>query len=254
MHKPNRLNRLVLIVALFAPSTLPAQTKKPAATANVPFVGCKSDGQQGPQDAPAGTAKAVHLAPELAQQLAYYQAGEGPGVLAPRGWNCFSTYGSNGSTLYVVPGQIDSKFVFLDNWKGFDGPAIQLSLSVGDTSGRFEVAEVIARVFPAYRSFVRHVIAEGIEPANSFPFGPYPNDKLTYRSNKIVEYQTPANADGLGTNSMLLKDASPILGVAILAGADTDLFHLTSRLPPNLANAAPAIIHQVERDTAQSER
>lgn len=254
MHEPNRLNCLILTIALCVSFTLPAQTKKPVASVSVPFVGCKSDGQQGPQDAPAGTTKTVRLAPELAQQLAYYKAEEGPGVLAPRGWNCISTYGSNGSTLYIVPGQIDSKLVFSDSWKGLNGPAIQLSLSVGDTSGRFEVAEVIARVFPAYSSFVRQVIAEGIEPASSFPFGPYPGDKLTYRSNKVVEYKTPPNSDGLGTSSMLLKDASPISGVAILVGADNYLYHLSSRLPPKLAAVAAAITRQVERDVAKSGR
>jgi hypothetical protein len=88
----------------------------------------------------------------------------------------------------------------------------------------------------------------------SHPFGPYPNDKLLYKSNEIVEYQTPAGRDGLGTKSRLPKNSDPISGVAILAGADTDLFQLSSRLPPNLAGLTPTIIRQVERDAVQSER
>ena len=40
-------------------------------------------------------------------------------------------------------------------------PAIQLSYSIGDTSGRFEVARIVARVFPKYQGYVQHVIAEG---------------------------------------------------------------------------------------------
>ena len=257
MHEPNRLNCPILTIALFVSFTLSPQTKKPATPrpiAQVPFVGCKSDGQVGPQDAPTGTSKAVHLAPELAQQLAYYQAGEGPGVLAPRGWNCFGTYGSNGSSLFVAPEPINSETVFSDNWKGFGGPAIQLSLSDGGTSGRFEVAEIIARVFPAYKLFARHVIAEGIEPASLFPFGAYPKDKLTYKSSKAVEYQTPPNTDGLGTRSRLQKNAAPISGVAILEGVDTNLIDLSLRLPPDLASITPAITQQVERDAAQLDR
>jgi hypothetical protein len=254
MREPNRLNCPILTIALFVSFTLPAQTKKPAAAVTVPFVGCKSDGQQGPQDAPAGTSKAVPISPELAQQLAYYRAGEGPGVLAPRGWNCFGTYGSSGSSLFVAPEPINSETVFSDNWKGFGGPAIQLSLSDGGTSGRFEVAEIIARVFPAYKSFASHVIAEGIEPSSSFPFGPYPGDKLTYKSNKTVEYQTRPNTDGLGTRSRLQKNTAAISGVAILEGADTNLIQLSSRLPPDLASITPAIIQQVERDAAQQDR
>jgi hypothetical protein len=257
MREPNCVSYLVLTFALCASAPF-AQTKKPATppkpSAQVPFVGCKSDGQVGPLDAPSGTTKAVSVSPELAQQLAYYKAEDGPGVLAPRGWNCFSTYGSSGSSLYVVPGPIDSNLVFSDNWKGFDGPAIQVSVSEGGTSGRFEVAETIARVFPAYRSFVSHVIAEGIEPATSFTFGPYPKDKLTYKGTKVVEYQTPPNTDGLGTNSMLVKDASPISGVAILEGVDINLIQLSSRLPPDSDNGASAIIQQVERDAAQLDR
>jgi hypothetical protein len=42
---------------------------------------------------------------DMAISLAYYSHHEssGSGVLAPRGWDCFGTYGSGGSTLYVVP-------------------------------------------------------------------------------------------------------------------------------------------------------
>jgi hypothetical protein len=183
----------------------------------------------------------------LAGQLAYYEAEDGPGVLAPRGWNCFEAYGSNGGSLLVAPQPINSELVFSDNWKGFDGPAVQLSVDSGGTSGRFEVAEIIARVFPAYKAFVTRVIAEGIEPASSFPFGPYPKDKLIYKSNKIVEYQTPPNTDGLGTKSRLQKNSIPISGVAILEGADTNLIQLSARLPLDLADLTPTIIQQVER-------
>ncbi len=35
----------------------------------------------------------------VAARLAYYKAKNGFGILGPRGWHCFSTYGSNGSTL-----------------------------------------------------------------------------------------------------------------------------------------------------------
>ena len=86
------------------------------------------------------------------------------------------------------------------DWKGFTGSAIEIAVSSGGTSGRFEVAKVIARVFPAYKQFAQNVIAEGIEPASDFPSGPYSNDKLTYRAKNIVEFETPANTAGLGTD------------------------------------------------------
>jgi hypothetical protein len=241
-----------------AQSSLFAQVKAPAASPRraamrVPFVGCKSDGQMGPAEAPAGKNKIVRLPAEAAQRLAYYNFKQGFGVLAPRGWYCFGTYGSGGHTLYVSPHPIDTARLFSGNWDGFAGPAIEVSHEYGDTSGRFGVASTIARVFPAHREFVRDVIKEGIEPASSFPFGPYPKDKLTYKSKEIVEYETPAQTEGLGTKSWLQKNADPISGVAILLGQTPDLLQLAARLPPEFADLTSPIIQQVERDAAQTQ-
>ena len=225
-------------------------SNEPSAVVNVPFVGCKSDGQVGSLKAPSGRSKAVSISKEESQRLAYYKAGNGLGVLAPRGWYCFGTYGSSGETLYVSPQPINSSDLFSSGWKGFSGPVIQFSQSIGDTSGRFEVAETIARVFPAHREFVQDVIAEGIEPARSFPFGPFPTDKLNYRSKEIVEYETPANAKGLGTASRLLSNARPIKGVAILTGETPDLVFLAIRPSPNQDDLSSSIIHAVEREAS----
>lgn len=228
-----------------------APAAKPAASAavTVPFVGCASDGQAGPLAAPTGPSLAVQIPAAMAQRMAYYKAEYGPGVLAPRSWHCFSTYGSNGANLFVSPDPIDSKTVLLsDDWKGFAGNAVQMSDMSGGTSGRFEVAKVIARVFPAYKAFAQNVIAEGIEPASDFPFGPYPGDKLTYRGKSVVEFDTPANTQGLGTNSRLQANASPIDGVAIIAGADTDLVQLSARLPANDTDLIPAMVGETEKE------
>jgi len=93
--------------------------------------------------------------------------------------------------------------MFSTDWKGFAGPVIQISVVDGGTSGRFQVAKGIARVFPDRRQFVRKVVAEGIEQVSSFPAGPYPQDKMTYRSNSVVEFETPTSTAGLGTASRL---------------------------------------------------
>ncbi len=214
----------------------------------VPFVGCASDGQAGPQAVPTGPSKAVAISAAAAQRLAWYKAQYGPGVLAPRGWHCFSTYGSNGSSLFVSPDAIDSKAMFSLDWKGFAGQVIQISIAEGGTSGRFEVAKVIARVFPAYKKFAQNVIAEGIEPASDFPFGPYASDKLTDRGKNIVEFETPANTAGLGTDSRLEANASPIDGVAIITGTDTGLIQLSARVSAKDRDLIPLILKQVERD------
>lgn len=244
-----KISILPLAVALSAFVSY-AQVTASGAPANspVPFVGCKSDGQTGPVDAPDGPGPSVDASGAEAHQLAYYKAEDGFGVLGPRGWYCFGTYGSNGSSLYVSPTHISGAEMFSDNWKGFTGPAIQISTMNGGTSGRFQVAKVIARVFKAHMDFVDRVIAEGIEPASNFSRGPFPGDKLVYRSKEVVEFVTGANTDGLGTQSRLLKNGDPISGVAILLGEEPNLVQLSVRLPANLQNLASAIVKQVEQE------
>lgn len=222
------------------------------ASTNVPFVGCRSDGQVGPQNAPTGKPKTINGSPQLAQRLAYYEASDGLGVLAPRGWYCFETYGSDGSNLYVTPTPLNTTDLFSDRWKGISGYGIQLSQSTGNTSGRFAVAQIIARVFPAHWDFVRRVIAEGVEPATSFPYGPYPADRLIYKNKETVEYVTPPNTEGLGTRSFLIKDDNPIGGVAVLTGEDLSLTHLSARLAPEMSNLLPVITRPVEQEGSQS--
>jgi hypothetical protein len=150
--------------------------------------------------------------------------------------------------LYISPQPIDTEGVFSGKWSGFTGPVIELSTSFGGTSGRFGVAFIIARVFPAHRAFVRKVVKENYEPTNSFQFGPYPKDKLVYKSKVLVEFETPPETDGLGTTSRLKKNAGPISGVAILVGQTPDLVHLSVRLPSELRELSPAIIQNLERD------
>ena len=242
---------LALTVGAQYSSPAHASTFEPSARkigASVPFIGCRGTGQAGPTSAPNGKRVFLPITAEAAHQLAYYKAAEGAGVLAPRGWFCSCVYGSNGYVLYVSPQQIITAQLYSTTWNGFTGPVIEIAGESGDTSGRFGVARAIARVFPAHRAFVEKVIKEGMEPASSFPFGPYPKDKLVYRSNEIVEYETPANTDGLGTNPKLKKNANSINGVAILTGQTPDLLLLSVRLSPNQDDLKSTIIQQVERE------
>jgi hypothetical protein len=224
----------------------PVARSKDAVT-HVPVVECRSDGQLGPFKPASGQSKTTTVAipAEAARSLAYYKAQIG--VLAPRGWHCFGTYGSNGTTLYVSPNPINSADLLSTAWEGFAGPVVQISREYGDTSGRFGVAKTIARVFPARKAFVEKVIAEGIEPASSFTYGPYPTDTLTYQRENVVEFITPAQKDGLGTTSRLQKSNSPISGVAILFGEEPVLLRLWVRLPSENSNLTRSIIHETER-------
>jgi hypothetical protein len=245
--------RLLLVAAVYAiPVLAQAAPNRPREQANfviVPFVGCKSEGQVGPRGAPKGDARRVAIPVEATKRLAYYQAENGGGVLAPRGWNCFGTYGSNGSNLYVSPDPISSQDLFSSKWRGFGGAAIQISEISGETSGRFGVAQIIARVFPTHMEFVRNVIAEGIEPASSFPSGPYPQDQLKYISREVVEFTTPANAEGLGTHSHLLAGSDPVKGVVLLDPEESGLTQLCVRMPKDMIDLVPVVTKQLERES-----
>jgi hypothetical protein len=214
---------------------------------SVPFVGCRSDGQTGPLKAPSGKNPVLPIGRALAQRLAYYSSAEGFGVLAPRGWNCFGTYGSGGQHVYVSPEPIDVKMLFSDKWDGFLGAAVQLDYRYGGTSGRFAVAEIIARVFPEYKAFAIGVMKE-LTPPDRFSFGPYPNDALTYKGKTVLEYSTPPHADGLGTRSSLKKNDSPVEGAVMLVERTPDLMQLSVRLPRDMAELSATIIRQVERE------
>jgi hypothetical protein len=259
MLKTMTIKTTTLLAFVCAASSLMFSQAQPLRTAAgsvvaVPFVGCPADGQVGPVDPPKGTTQLVHIPKEAAQQLAFYKAEQGFGVLAPRGWHCFETYGSSGRSLFVSPQSIDAKILFSDNWKAFIGPVVQLSAEDGGTSGRFAVARIIARVFPTNRSFVRKVISEGIEPASNFPSGPYPNDKIVYKSNDLVEYQTLPQTEGLGTQSRLLKNIEPISGMAMLVGlvkeGEPSLLFLAVRLPSEMTSLSSAIVQQTEYEGA----
>ena len=66
------------------------------------------------------------LDPALAAKVAWYSAGAG-GVLGPKGWYCFGTYGSDGTILFLAPTQIRSADVLADAWRrSRAGPGIEL--------------------------------------------------------------------------------------------------------------------------------
>ncbi len=168
-----------LFIAICTPCLVSAQMK-------VPFVGCVSDGQVGPQEAPKGEPVAVRISADAAKQLAYYKAGTGDfGVLGPRCWYCFGLYGSGGDSLFLSPQPLTSRDLFSSNWRGLTGIRHAVSHSLGGTSGRSVVAAAIARVFPSHRNFVDGIVASDLARKSDFHFGPYPADKLTYKSKEM---------------------------------------------------------------------
>ena len=243
MRTASRNLTLFAALAVSACAAWPAA----AATPTVPFVGCAGDGQTGPVAAPKGAAKAVAIDAAAAKELAYYATDQDLdlGALAPKGWKCFFVYGSSGATLAIAATDPSKA---LKNGTPLDD-AVVLTYQDGGTSGRFGVARYAARLFPQlYQAFIAGVIAEGIEPKENFPAGPYPADKLTYKTQRLVEFVTPANGDGLGSANLLKKNAAPISGMAKIVDSDDgpQLYLLSVRLPANQAALASAIVSQAE--------
>ena len=216
-------------IALAAPA-------KPPEVVGVPTIACPSDGQQGPQPAPEPRGPVAYVREDAAANLAFY-ASEGLGVLAPRGWHCLELSGSNGTILIVTP----ERHTFEDA-HDLQGPAVQLSYSFGGTSGRFEVAAAIARLFPEHIDFANRVFAEGIvDPP--VPSGPFSDDALQRLNANAVRFTTPAGRTGLGTVSRFVPDADPIHGLVVLMESEEpDLLQVSIRLSGRQADLVPVII------------
>jgi hypothetical protein len=191
------------------------------------------------------------IRPREAQALAYYKSADGIGILAPRGWHCEGVSGSGGYALYLSPKPIHHD---AGGWKGLDGPAIEVNHITSGASGRYEIAEIMARVFPAYRQSGRKLLREMDLTA---PSGPFPKDTLVYRGKKMLEYTTPAHTEGLGNfHSWLGKNGLPIRGAAVIVGGEDgpDVVLLSVRVPSSLTSVVPVIVGEFQRETNRSSR
>jgi hypothetical protein len=241
---------LAFVATALMASSQPNPANQRGAAVSVPFVGCKSFGQIERLEAPKGTSRAVPIKSTDALVLAYYRSADGIGILAPRGWYCEGASGSGGYSLFLSPKPIQNRG---SGWEGLDGPAIEVNHMTSGASGAYEIAEVMARVFPAYRAFASRVFQF---MDLQIPASPYPKDTLTHRGQKIVEYNTPAQTDGLGNfHSWLRKNDLPISGAAIITGDPPnvrdgpDLVLLSLRMPPSLTGVIRVIVGQFESDT-----
>lgn len=211
--------------------------------ANVPYAGCSSDGQLGPQSPPKQSKPTPRAPIAIASRLTYY-ASINNGVLGPRGWHCFSLYGSSGTTVLVSPEPIDPKRA-LDTHFKLRGDGIEFGYLLSGTSGRFEVAQVSAAFFPSERDFVAGVAKE--EKDIGIPFDlsgkAFRNDRILNRTEKSVRLRTPAGKQGWGTRGRMAANRSPIEGLAALVvdGGETDLIELNIRLPRKDLDLVPVI-------------
>jgi hypothetical protein len=218
-----------------------------AEIANVHTVGCAQDGQvdfQLPPRLPDTIPVKVPVG--TASSLSFYSAHEqlDTGVIAPKGWSCFGVYGSSGSTLYVTPIEIEGPI--LDRAKRIGrSPAVVSKYVIGDTSGRFTVARMAARLFPQTRSFVESVLSKGLVDTKDFAFEIVSSDTIDRLSDSAITFSTPSGKQGLGTELLESAGDQAISGLVLLdqyAPNGFNLEHLAVRLSAHDGPLASAII------------
>jgi hypothetical protein len=184
----------------------------------------------------------VLLDQRTAAQLSYYHDAVLPGVYAPKGWHCTVWDGSNGRILLVTPQHLAAPYFPLPV---ITGPAVMIQTTQGESYGRFHVAIVAAELFPVVgREFIKNVRQEHLISDSSFDAEHYPDDRLQYLSDRFVQYTTPPNRSGLGTEGILDMSDLPVRGLTIL-NPHTEVISLTEvrvRLSSELNPVAEAIL------------
>jgi hypothetical protein len=208
----------------------------------VPAVACPASDEIGLARLLPGESMPAPVQKDLAEQLAYYQAEGSAGVFAPKGWSCRAWSGSSGSTLLVTPKRIEPPYFPLPT---ITGGAVVIQSSDTSSSGRFHAAIVAAQLFPLLgRELIARVRQEHLISDSSFDLERYPDDQLSYLSDRLVEYSTPANRTGLGTEGLLETANLPVRGLTVLnPESETNaLTEVRVRLPAALNAEAEAIV------------
>jgi hypothetical protein len=216
----------------------------------VPMAACPENEQSGATHTQPAQTMPADVSPAIAAQLAYYRAEGAAGEYAPQRWSCRGWTGSNGTILVVTPKALGPPYFPLP---AISGPAIMIQSSPRETSGRFHVAIVAAQLFPLVgAAFIAQVRAERLIPDGSLVAERDSDDELQYLSDRFVQYTTPANHSGLGTQGMLDVSNLPIRGLTILSLEDAAdaLTEVRIRLPPNL-NPLAAVLLQLETACVQ---
>ena len=184
-----------------------------------------------------------------ARALAWYVA-ENEAILAPRGWQCFEVYGSNGGTLVVAPQPLSFNRI-LGEGATLRGPVVLSTYTFGGTSGRWAVVEMIARYFPGHHAFIQEVRDMGFD-LGTLPTGPHRGDRIVSRTPTEIRLITPPGRRGEGTSFRLTPNHEPVESLIILHPAsDMDASTVTIRLPRALAGLSPAILQQARRTASR---
>jgi hypothetical protein len=213
-----------------------------AGNPRVPEILCPTTAEAESAQSRLPESMAAPVSAELAAQLVYYRPGHGTGVFGPKSWFCRAWSGSSGDMILVTPKPVPPPFVPLPE---VTGPAVLLQITDGTDVGRFHLALVAKRLFPLLgQDIIDQVREEHLIPDTEFKEEPYPDDRLQYLSDRLLEYTTPAHASGLGTDSLFQASELPIAGVTMLKPENLPaaLIELRLRLPASLQAVGDAIL------------
>ena len=172
------------------------------ASSTIPFVGCPGTDMEGPIDPPSGQPITVDMPAAAAAKLALY-VGHGLGFLAPRGWKCGGDWGSAIGSLWASPQTGDTD----------TGPVIVMMAGSAETEpGVSFVRRYCSQYFQKICSksdFLKSAQQQGslIEGESLVPR--FDTDTLNYTSDSQLQYRTPADHRGLGTEILNATRYSP---------------------------------------------
>jgi len=204
----------------------------------VPTVPCPASSMTGDASIPSLAPQVVlQIPPELSTSVAYYKGILPHGILGPRGWTCKQYDGSSGTTFLLAP---TGDGVQLG--ERYEGPQVSLSFANGETSGRYEVADVSSVLFPSVADFVDSVRGESPSDSNAVDFK---HDTYNYLSPTVVVFRTPPNVVGVGTRGTVPSNLA-VTGIAYLSNTKGEpcLTLLQIRLDDKSHNLAHAILRQ----------
>ena len=223
-----------------------AVSDAPKNLVSVPYIGCATSSMTGERTAaPQGSEAWLLMDAGTAQQLAYYTSDDATVIIGPRDWSCQASLGSAGSRLSASPvGDVPASSDEETDTRIADG--VYWAFSTGQTSGRFAVADAIARFFPERHSYVRSVVAEGLVPLSSFPNGPGEGVSIVRKSSDYVVYRETATSDQEGDAWGLIMLHGVQTGDCLQSFDACDVEEFVVKLPRSYGNLGPQLLRQYQ--------
>jgi hypothetical protein len=238
-----------------------------AAAARVPAVACQNP-REPPARVPAGATVTADISAPLAAAVAFYADAPRRGAaFAPAGWVCVANLFPDVYDIEIVPEL--SAVVGLSETPLWRQPMVaeQVLSDNGDLPERISFDALAVSLFPAlfpggadkWVAAPLRAAGHGVGEAtvkSMLPLGP--RDMITRKSDRLVEFITPAGAQGLGTTgagASFIAPADPVYGVAgliRLPGQNATIVEIFEfRLPASMAMMRKPLMKLAEAQIAR---